>query len=117
MHEVGMLYQTAKIAEKYAKDNNFETVDSIQIEVGELSGALPDIFTEYFDYVARQYKCLTGTKLNIRTIPGEGLCLDCHALYNVMDNEGKCPRCASKNKKILGGTEIKLISITGACTF
>lgn len=100
MHEVGMLYQAARIAEKYAKDNGIETVGSIQIEVGELSGALPNIFTEYFDYVAKQYHCLTGTKLNIRTIPGEGLCADCNALYNVMHNEGRCPRCGSVNKRM-----------------
>lgn len=113
MHEIGMLKQTAKIAERYARDNGLTKVESIQIEVGQLSGALPYIFYEYFDYVAKDYPCLNGTKLEIKEVIGEGLCNDCHALFNVYEFEGKCPRCGSQNKKILSGTDIRLVSITG----
>ena len=42
---------------------------------------------------------------------GEGLCLDCHAMYNVMQNEGMCPKCGSRNKKILGGQQFLLKEI------
>lgn len=113
MHEIGMLMQTAKIADKYAKENGFTKVDSIQIEVGQLSGAIPYIFYEYFGFASKDYPCLKDTKLEITEVPGEGLCNDCHALYNIVEFEGKCPRCGSQNKKILGGTDIKLVSITG----
>ncbi len=108
-----MLKQTAKIAERYALDNGLTCVESIQIEVGQLSGALPYIFYEYFDYVAKDYPCLNGTKLEIKEVIGEGLCNDCHALFNVYEFEGKCPRCGSQNKTILSGTDIRLVSITG----
>lgn len=108
-----MLKQTAKIADKYAKDNGLTKVESIQIEVGQLSGALPYIFYEYFNYVAKDYPCLKDAKLEIIETVGEGLCNDCHALFNIVEYEGKCPRCGSQNKKILSGTDIRLISITG----
>lgn len=114
MHEVGMLYQTARIADDYAEKNDFSEVGCISIDVGELSGALPEIFTEYFEFVASNYPRLKSAKLDIHIVAGEGLCADCNCLYNVIRNEGRCPRCGSQNKKILGGTEVKLRSIAGA---
>ena len=113
MHEIGMLHQTAKIADEYAARNGFSEVGSIAIDVGELSGALPDVFTEYFDYVAKGYPRLKNTRLEIRTIAGEGLCSECKCLYNIMRCEGICPRCSSRNKTILGGQEVRLRSIMG----
>ena len=113
MHEIGMLHQTAKIADEYAVRNGFSEVGTIFIDVGELSGALPDVFTEYFNYVAKGYPRLKNTRLEIRTIAGEGLCSECKCLYNIMRCEGICPRCSSRNKKILGGQEVRLRSIMG----
>lgn len=113
MHEIGMLHQTAEIAVKYARENGFSEVESIQIAIGELSGAIPYVFEEYFDYVARPYPELKNSILNLRVIPGEALCSRCNALYNVMRNEGVCPRCGSDEKKILGGTRVELVSIVG----
>lgn len=32
-------------------------------------------------------------------------------MYNVMQNEGMCPKCGSRNKKILGGQQFLLKEI------
>lgn len=42
------------------------------------------------------------SKKFIRVVLGEGLCSDCRCLYNIMRCEGKCPRCVSSIKKVLG---------------
>lgn len=111
MHEIGMLYQTAETADSYAKANGVEEVKTINIEIGELSGALPQVFTEYFPFVAEKYPTLKNASLELRRIPGEGMCADCKCMYNIMQREGICPRCGSRDKKILGGTDIRLVSI------
>lgn len=111
MHEIGMLYQTAETATRYAEENGIEAVRSIRIDIGELSGALPQVFTSYFPYIAEQFPRLKGAKLQLHTIPGEALCANCQNLYNVMKQEGVCPCCQSREKTILGGQDIKLMSI------
>ena len=111
MHEIGMLYQAADLAIKYADENNADDVKYITFEIGELSGALPHVFTEYFPMVAEKYPKLKNAEIKIREVSGEGLCSECSCLYNVMRQEGTCPRCGSKNKKILGGQDVKVINI------
>lgn len=111
MHEIGMLYQTAETATLYADENHIDEVKVISIEIGELSGAFPAVFTDYFPFVAEQYPKLKNAKLQIHEVAGEGLCNECHCLYNVMQNEGICPNCHSFSKTILSGRDIKLLSI------
>ena len=111
MHELGLLYQTAETATRYAEDNGIEAVKEITIEIGELSGALPDIFTELFPLITEEFPRLKDAALRLTSARGEGLCLDCSCLYNVLQQEGACPRCGSHNKKVLGGTDVRLMSI------
>lgn len=111
MHEIGMLYQMAKIATEYADKNNVEEVKYIAVELGELAGVLPEIFTDYFPYVASQYPKLKNAELKVHEVSGEGLCDECHCMYNVMKYEGECPNCHSHSKTILSGREVKLLHI------
>lgn len=111
MHEIGMLEQAAKTATKVAEENGIDRVKSITIEVGELSGAMPEIFTEYFPIVAEAFPVLQGAELKLITLPCRGLCLDCNALYRINLFEGRCPRCGSQAKKVLGGNQITIKEI------
>ena len=111
MHEIGMLHQAAELAISFADENGIGEIKAISIEIGELSGALPYVFTEYFPFVAEKYPQLKNTELKLRTIPGEALCSDCHCLYNVMKHEGVCPRCGSRVMKVLGGQDVNVVSI------
>ena len=44
-------------------------------------------------------------------VSDEGLCTDCQTLYNVMRFEGRCPKCKSRNKKIISGREFVVKNI------
>lgn len=111
MHEIGMLYQTAEMATRYAENNGIDLVRNITLEIGESAGVFPEIFKDYFGYVSAQYPKLKDATMDIHMVPAEGLCTECHALYNVYKNKGECPHCHSHHKKILSGTEVKLVSI------
>lgn len=111
MHEIGMLYQTAKMATSFAEKNNVDEVKYIAVEIGELSGVLPEIFTEYFPYVAEQYPKIRNAELKLHKVSGEGLCDECHCMYNVMRHKGTCPNCNSQSKTILSGRDVKLLQI------
>lgn len=111
MHEIGALYKMVLQAEKTAKANHVMRIKAMTVEVGELSGILPVFLEKYYSIVIENHPILQGSELNIKMIPGEGLCDECHALYNVAANEGACPKCGSRNKTILGGRDFVLKSI------
>ena len=111
MHEISVLKRAVDLAEQTAIDNNIDRIAYITLEVGELSGYLPVFFEKYFDVVIEDRPIFEGAELKMIRPRGEGLCLDCHAMYNVMANEGRCPKCGSRNKKILGGQQFLLKEI------
>jgi len=111
MHEVGMLVEIAKTAARIAERERVERVKYVELEVGELSGVLPELFEQYYSFVTEDFPALKGSELRIHTVPGEALCSGCNALYNVMKNEGKCPRCESCYKTVLGGKDVMLQQI------
>lgn len=111
MHEIGILYSAAETAARCAEENGLEEIHVISLELGELAGVLPNVFTEYFDYVKAQFPILKNAEMELKTVPGEALCSDCGAMYNIMKNEGKCPCCSSMAKEILSGRDVRLMSI------
>lgn len=105
MHEIGVLTKAVDLIESVAKDNGLDRVAYITLEVGELTGYVPQFFTSYFPVVTENRPVFRDTELRIRTVRGQALCSECQSLYNVMKQEGKCPKCGSREKKILGGRQ------------
>ena len=91
MHEISVLKRAVDLAEQTAIDNNIDRIAYITLEVGELSGYLPVFFEKYFDVVIEDRPIFEGAELKMIRPRGEGLCLDCHAMYNVMDGIGFGP--------------------------
>jgi hydrogenase nickel incorporation protein HypA/HybF len=111
MHEVGILYTVAETVSKIAAENQVDQIKFISLEIGELVGIIPEFFEKYYPIVVEDFPVLEGSELKIRMIPGEALCDDCHAMYNIMRNEGKCPKCQSRYKTVLGGQEFMVKEI------
>ena len=111
MHEIGMLYEVAETVSRIAAEKQIEQVKFISLDVGELSGVIPELFEKSYSIVAEEFPLLKDSELKIRMVPGEGLCDECHALYNIVKNEGQCPRCQSRYKTVLGGQQIMLQNI------
>ena len=105
MHEIGVLTRAVDLVERVAKDHGLDRVGYITLEVGELTGYVPLFFEKYFPVVTEDRPIFEGTELRIQTVRGQALCAECQTLYNVMRQEGKCPKCGSRDKKILGGQQ------------
>ena len=111
MHEISVLQKAVDLAEQTAIDNNISRISYLTLEVGELSGYVPVFFYKYFPIATENKPVFEGSELNIISVPGEALCKECSAMYNVMRSEGKCPKCGSRNKKILGGQQFRVLEI------
>lgn len=111
MHELSVLAAAVDLAEETARENDVEHIAYLTIEVGELSGYLPIFFEKYYPVVVEDRPLFAGSELRITRSRGEGLCLDCDSLYNVMTCEGVCPACGSRRKRVLGGQNVTLVDI------
>ena len=97
--------ESVTVTKQNAIDNNVEHVKYIRFELGELTGYLPIFFHKVYPIVTDEKPVLRGSELIIDEVKGEGMCNECHSLYNIMKNEGRCPKCGSRKKTILSGTE------------
>lgn len=105
MHELGIMAEVVRIAQKTADENNMQKVETIILQVGELTSIVPQYAIDFFPAVT--YKTpLADTKLEIEVIPGNAKCRNCSSVFNVVQNEGKCPECRDNNFDVLSGSEL-----------
>jgi hydrogenase nickel incorporation protein HypA/HybF len=98
------------MVEKEMKDNNIEEIDTIVVQIGQLSSIVPRYMIEYYPN-ATENSLLKGSKIKIEMIPGNGLCHHCNKVFNVVKNKGKCPICQATDWEILSGQEFILKEI------
>lgn len=113
MHELGVVMEVIKVVEQTMRENNLNQVDTIVLQIGELSSMIPH-------YVKDCYPaCVDGTslektKLEIEVLSANAMCKQCNKVYPVVINKGVCPHCSSDAKELLGGREFFIKEIV-AC--
>lgn len=104
MHELGVVIEVVKTVEKVALENDLTTIESLVLQIGELSSMVPKYIESCFEVAVDNTK-LQDTKLEIEIIPANALCKDCNKVFNVKDNKGYCPYCEGKKLELLSGKE------------
>ncbi|MEG0051609.1 MAG: hydrogenase maturation nickel metallochaperone HypA [Terrisporobacter sp.] len=110
MHELGVVIEVVKTVEKVALENNLTKVDSVVLQIGELSSMIPKYIESCFP-VAVDNTSLQDTKLKIEIIPANCICKNCNKVFNVKKNKGQCIYCSSKNWDLLSGKEFVIKEI------
>ena len=105
MHELSILIEVVRIVEELAEKQGLNKVETIVLQVGELSSVVPQFMVEYFSNVVDGKPVFEGTKLEIETLPSTAKCLDCQTVFRVIKTEGYCPKCRSFSKELLSGQE------------
>jgi len=107
VHELGITQNIVEIAEQTARDQGARKVLSVTIEVGELSGVIPDAVEFCFEACV-QGTLLEGSRLIIDKIPGLGRCDDCRAEFRLDNMTFNCPACGSYALQRLQGEELSI---------
>ncbi len=110
MHELTILVELVDMVEQAMKENNIKKIDTVVIQVGQLSSIVPRFMYEYYPN-AIDDSMLEGSKLKIEMIPGNGLCHHCNKVFNIVKNKGKCPICKADDWEMLSGQEFMLKEI------
>ena len=84
-------------------------VRAVTLEIGALSGVVPDSVRFCFDLVTAG-TALEGARLEILEPPGAGECRTCGARFTLVDQFPLCP-CGSADVAITGGRELSIVSV------
>ncbi len=107
MHELSLAESVLEIITESAREQHFQRVRSVVLEIGRLSAVEPDAMRFCFDVVM----CGTladGAKLEIIETPGEGSCLACNAQFAMTEQYGLCPDCGSPRLQIIAGDRMRV---------
>jgi len=110
MHEIGVLFEIVKSVEQFAKENHVEKIETLVLQIGELSSMIPKYMKTLYP-AAIEDTILEGSKLEIEILPANALCRECNKVFNLMENKGICPICRKKDFEILSGKEFYIKEI------
>ena len=110
LHELSLTQNLIEIAEEHARRENATVITSVTIEIGALSGVMPEAVEFAFEACTKK-TLAEGATLVIRRIPALGRCQQCSqecAMENLLDG---CSACGSYALDILKGQEMALIEL------
>jgi hydrogenase nickel incorporation protein HypA/HybF len=106
MHELAI---TESVVEDVAERLSGSRVTRVVLEIGALSGVVPDAIRFCFD-VCAQGTPLQGASLDILAIPARARCSVCQNEFEIEDGIGLCP-CGSADLVFLSGRELRIKAV------
>lgn len=110
MHELGVMIEVIKKVEDFARKNNITKIDTLVLQIGELSSIIPR-YVELCYSAAADGTILHGARLNIEILPGNVICKRCHKVFNLLEHRRKCPDCKGVEWDLLSGKEFLIKEI------
>ena len=104
------MIEAAKTVEAFAKKNSLTSVDTVVLQVGELSAVVPQYAQSCWP-AAVDRTMLEDTKLRIEIVPADAMCRKCGTLFNPVNCAKKCPDCGSEDWDLLKGKEFLIKEI------
>ncbi len=106
MHELGIVMHIVDEVEEVARQNEVEKVLRLNLEIGEVSTIVPELFADCFEWAKKRTDYLKETELNMIIIEGRSYCRDCKKTYRTTEYAKKCPYCGSEDTYLVTGNEV-----------
>ena len=107
MHEMSITQGIIDLCLQYAGGRR---VNSLKVEIGELSTVVPEAIEFCFEACSRD-TLLDGAQLYIIRIPGIGQCQGCGSETSLTELFGACRNCGSYRVVIIAGEEMRVREI------
>ncbi len=111
MHELGIVFHIIRSVEGVAAENGLEKVSAVVLELGEVSGVVPDCLTDCWRWAAARSELVSGSELKIEALPAVTRCGGCGRDYPTVAHGRTCPHCRSENTWLLTGNEVSIKEI------
>ncbi|HET6785049.1 MAG TPA: hydrogenase maturation nickel metallochaperone HypA [Erysipelotrichaceae bacterium] len=113
MHELGVVIEVVKTLERVVKENDLKEVETIVLQIGEISSMMPKYIEDCFD-VAVDGTQFEKTQLKIEILTATALCRPCQKVFRLVENDGLCKCCKGNDWELLSGKEFLIKEIV-AC--
>jgi hydrogenase nickel incorporation protein HypA/HybF len=110
MHELSIAQNIVEIVAEYAKKNNAKRVTEIILDIGAVSGVIPDNL-EFAWEISVKNTIAEGALIKINFIEAKAVCLECNKEFKLDDIFSMCEFCNSIKYDIIQGKELKVKSI------
>ena len=110
MHELGVVIEVVKALDRIVLENNLTEVETIVLQIGEISSMIPKYIEDCFD-VAVDKTQFEKTKLKIEILTATALCRPCNRVFKLVENNGKCDCCGGNDWELLSGKEFLIKEI------
>ena len=111
MHELGVVFYIADDAKKAAKENGVSHIHSVTLELGEVTGVVPEYLIDCWNWNAARDPMTEGCELHIEQIDAVTYCEACKSEYPTVAYGKICPHCGSPDTYLLRGREVIVKSI------
>jgi len=105
MHELGLMQNIVGTVQDYARKNNVRKVIKVMLEVGQMSGVVPESLEFCFEVCTKQ-TTLEGAVLEIARIAAVGKCKTCGEDFALLTHSFSCPKCEGVDWEIISGREL-----------
>lgn len=111
MHELGIIVHISRTLYGVAEENKLSEIGSVTLEVGEVSGIVPEYMTDCWNYYRRKSDLLKEAELKIEILPAVTLCEACQKTYPTVKFGKQCPHCGSGETCLVTGNECSIREI------
>ena len=111
MHELGLVVRVIDTVERLAADKRLTRVDSVTLEIGEVSSVLPDYIADCWEWAKKKSALLEKTALKIERLPAVTRCRTCGRTYPTVQYGRECPYCRSEDTLLVCGNEFNIREI------
>ncbi|MBQ9058714.1 MAG: hydrogenase maturation nickel metallochaperone HypA [Atopobiaceae bacterium] len=114
MHELGIVFHMIDTLEDLGREQRLSVISKVTLELGEVSGVLPDYLQDCWRWAADKRDLLRGAELEVVPIHALCICNDCGTTYATLEHGRICPACESEHTELLCGREIQIDTIVAA---
>jgi len=111
MHELGTVFYVIKEVEKLVEEHELSVVASVTLEIGEVSGIIPEYIVDCWNLARKETKYLKETELLVEPIEAVTYCESCGKTYSTMKYAKICPYCQSDQTYLVQGNEYNIKEI------
>ena len=111
MHELGTIVYVIDTVEKICAEQQLTKVGSVTLEVGEVSGIIPEYLVDYFNWSRKNTEHLQEAELKIEEIKAVTFCESCKSTYETVKYGKECPNCHSMSTFLVTGNEYNIKQI------
>ncbi len=109
MHEMTIAMNIVDIICQKANDEKAHKINSVELEIGDLSGIMIDSLKFCFEAACKN-TIANGAELNINEIEAMAFCKSCKKNFIIESDFSPCPTCNNFNYELLKGKELSIKS-------